>query len=210
MRPNLTTKKQINPYTPFFLIIGKSGAGKTTLSNILSSHLRPLDSYTTRPPRHEHESGHIFATAATFPPPNERVAYTVFNGYKYCATQEQVENSDTYVIDPKGVEMFLKKYKGERQIVCIMLKLNPARRFFRMLKRGDGLIGACSRLWHDHKAFKKIEVAIPENNTFIPVVCYQFKINKKNTVSALAIHILALYNKLKYIERKEGDHDEKI
>ena len=52
----------MNNINPLLLFVGKSGSGKSTVANYLSSnnHYIQLQSYTTRQPRYENEPGHIF------------------------------------------------------------------------------------------------------------------------------------------------------
>ena len=83
------------------LVVGESGSGKSTICNLLTTRygLKQVESYTTRPMRYEGESGHTFVNDAEFDALDNMCAYTVFDGYKYGATQEQVDNADLYVID---------------------------------------------------------------------------------------------------------------
>ena len=107
-----------------FLIIAPSGAGKTTLAGQLEKMygLQSIQSYTTRPPRYDGETGHIFVSDKEFDELKDMVAYTEFCGHRYCATAEQVENNDLYVIDPKGVEYFRQAYHGNKQIKTIYIR----------------------------------------------------------------------------------------
>ena len=88
------------------LLIGASGSGKSTVARYLCEQygLRQIDSYTTRPPRYRGESGHIFITDEEFDQLQDFVGYTLYNGHRYGATAQQVEENDIYVIDPAGVE----------------------------------------------------------------------------------------------------------
>ena len=77
-----------------------SAKGNDTVAARLSEIYgwKVLDSYTTRPPRYEGEKGHIFSTKEEFDALPEKCAYTYFGGNEYCATAEQVNNSDIYII----------------------------------------------------------------------------------------------------------------
>lgn len=160
-----------------FLIVGKSGTGKSTLANMLVTrcHMRQLDSYTTRAPREPGESGHIFIT-------NEQmdviyatqnvVAETTFDGNRYCATQQQIEDNDIYVVDPSGVNYLAEKYKGQKNIVVIELDCDDDECLQnRMLARGDTLSSIQSRLENDIKKFDETPI--------VPWVDH-FKIRVKN------------------------------
>lgn len=87
-----------------WLIMGRTATGKDFLSAILTkSGMRQVKSYTTRPMRTENEDTHIFVSEEEARRHTDKVAQTVINGYEYFATREQVNDSDIYVIDPKGM-----------------------------------------------------------------------------------------------------------
>ena len=99
-------KRKVVDDNVLVLLVGKSGAGKTTLENRLVKNFgfHGTKSYTTRPKRFEGEDSHIFISEDEFNALENKVAYTEFNGYKYCATKEQLDNASVYVVDPDGVE----------------------------------------------------------------------------------------------------------
>lgn len=88
------------------MIVGRSGCGKDTLAYCLTKNhgLKQLISTTTRPPRYTGETAHIFVSEDEANQMTERVAETVINGYQYFATKQQLDDSDIYVIDPKGLK----------------------------------------------------------------------------------------------------------
>ena len=120
-----------------YLIIGPSGSGKTRLADGLGRKcgMKSVESYTTRSPRYPGESGHIFVSDEEFDKLTDLVAYTEFAGNKYCATAEQVENNDLYVIDPKGIKFFLEKYKGNKKPKVIFIQSDIKTRYERMVSR---------------------------------------------------------------------------
>ena len=120
-----------------YLIVGASGSGKSTIVEQLENkyHLKSIQSYTTRPKRSENETGHIFVTNKEFDKLIDMVAYTKFDNNRYCATAEQVENNDLYVIDPKGVKFFLEKYKGNKKPKVIFIQSDIKTRYERMVSR---------------------------------------------------------------------------
>ena len=122
-----------------FLIVGCSGSGKTTITEQLEQKygLKSIQSYTTRPKRYEDESGHIFVSDEEFDKLTDMVAYTEFAGNRYCAIAEQVENNDLYIIDPKGVDFFMKAYKGSKTPKIIFISSNLTTRYERMVKRAE-------------------------------------------------------------------------
>ena len=138
-----------------FLIVGRSGSGKTTIVNkICDEHgYTAIESYTTRPPRTENERGHVFVAEDAFPQPEEWVGYTEYNGYRYCATQDQVEKADFYVIDPAGVGYFMQKYHGDKTPVVIGIYASEARCRARMRERGDADEAIEVRIANDAQAF---------------------------------------------------------
>lgn len=122
-----------------FLIVGCSGSGKTTITEQLEQKygLKSIQSYTTRQPRYDGETGHIFISDEEFDKLTDMVAYTEFVGNRYCATAEQVENNDLYVIDPKGVDFFMKAYKGSKTPKIIFISSNLTTRYERMVGRAE-------------------------------------------------------------------------
>lgn len=122
-----------------FLIVGCSGSGKTTIVEQLEQKygLKSIQSYTTRKPRYDGESGHTFVSDEEFDKLTDMVAYTEFAGNRYCATAEQVENNDLYIIDPKGVDFFMKAYKGSKTPKVIFISSNLTTRYERMVGRAE-------------------------------------------------------------------------
>lgn len=104
-----------------YLFVGKSGTGKTTVANLLCDKYgwKTVESYTTRPPRHEGERGHIFVTKKEFKALPNKCATTEFDGYEYGATHEQVEAADIYIVDPAGLRSFLENYKGNKDLIAV-------------------------------------------------------------------------------------------
>ena len=137
------------------LLVGESGSGKTTVANLLEEKygLKSLSSYTTRPKRTPNETGHIFVTDEEFDQLKDICAYTEFNGYRYCATSEQVDNSDVYVIDVAGIDYFKEHYKGGKVPLVVYITVDTEVRRDRMLYRGDPPERAEERIQNDLKEF---------------------------------------------------------
>lgn len=138
----------------FILLMGKSGSGKTTIANELYNRygLSSIESYTTRPPRYKGEKGHTFISDEEFDELEDMVAYTDFNGYRYCATSEQVEDNQIYIIDPAGVEYFDEHYVGNKDVIVVYLDVDDQTCFERMVAdRGEK--EASERLLNDALAF---------------------------------------------------------
>lgn len=137
---------------PLYLLVGKSSSGKTTVANELEVYgFSQLWSYTTRPKRYEFETGHIFITEEEFDKLENIIAYTEYNGYKYCCTKEQIDNADVYVIDVFGVKTLLDKYKSDRPIVIFYFDTSIRTRIDRMINRHDSDMAIVSRLYNDEE-----------------------------------------------------------
>ena len=122
-----------------FLIIGGSGSGKTTITEQLEQRygLTSIQSYTTRAARYVGEKGHIFVSDEEFDKLTDLIGYTEFDGNKYCATAEQVEYNDLYVIDPKGIEYFREHYHGNKGVKIIYIDSSLSTRYERMKNRAE-------------------------------------------------------------------------
>lgn len=144
----------LNDY--IFCIIGKSGCGKTTIANKLFDKYgyTQIASYTTRPPRTEHDTDHTYVSSNEFDKLTDMVAFTTFNGFRYCATKEQIDNANLYVIDPFGLEQLKQLYNGHKQIISIYIDVPMEICLDRMRRRGDDEDKIWSRLRHDDEAFK--------------------------------------------------------
>lgn len=140
---------------PFFLIIGASGSGKTTIAEALGEMgLTSVQSYTTRASRYDGESGHVFVSPNSFPTRNELVAYTNYSGNDYGATIQQVEENDLYVIDIDGVKFFKKAYTGDKDVYIIHIASPIHTRVERMEARGDDFGHIMERIVEDVVAFR--------------------------------------------------------
>ncbi len=141
-----------------YCIVGPSGAGKTTLVERLEElyGFKAVQSYTTRPPRYEGETGHIFVSTEEFKSLGDMCAYTVFDGYEYGVTSDLIDKNDLYIIDPDGVEFLREKYSGEKGIVVIGLCVDRTMAANRMRLRGDSEEKIQRRLANDEKAFESL------------------------------------------------------
>lgn len=136
------------------LLVGESGSGKTTIANQLAQYgLTQVRSYTTRPPRSPDEDSHTFITDDEFKTLQHLVAYTYFNGHRYGATQEQIDNNDIYVVDPAGINYFRQSYTGNKTPVVVYLRVSEDERMSRMISRGDNKEAATERIIHDRIVF---------------------------------------------------------
>lgn len=138
--------------TPLYLFVGPSGCGKTTVTGLLESRYghKAIRSYTTRRPRYEGEDGHKFISSLEFDALENLVAYTVYNGFRYGVTEDQIDNATLYVIDIPGVETLLENYKNtEREVRIFYLDSTVKTRIDRMTDRHDSDSAIIKRLYYD-------------------------------------------------------------
>lgn len=129
-------------------IVGETASGKDSVARHLQEKygMKIVCSYTTRPPRAGETDGieHWFVS-------NEKmkelmqgdniVAYTKIEdknsntkGYEYCATLDNVNDADIYIIDPKGIE-YMKEEFPQINIKSIFIHCNEDIRRERALGR---------------------------------------------------------------------------
>lgn len=94
-------------------ITGPSGAGKDLVASFIEkiSGIKPLCSYTTRPMREGEQNGreHYFVSECCVPK-EDMLAYTVYGGYEYWTTINQIDGVATYIIDEEGLLSLQKNH----------------------------------------------------------------------------------------------------
>ena len=137
------------------LLVGRSGSGKTAIADYLHHTYgwNAVSSYTTRLPRYEGEAGHVFVSDEDFDQLCDIVAYTEFDGHRYCATADQIDTSDLYIVDLAGVKTLQQLYQGDSIILPVYLDVSCGQCFKRMVKRGDGFHAALRRKKNDDQMF---------------------------------------------------------
>ena len=146
---------------PLFLFVGKSASGKTTAANLLEEKyfFNQVQSYTTRKPRYDGETGHTFITEDEFNSLEDIVSYTFYNENQYGTTAGLLDKNDIFVVDVPGVESLLAKYKTKRPICILYFGTTVHTRINRMLDRGDSDVQIISRLLQDENDdwFKQLD-----------------------------------------------------
>lgn len=162
-----------------YFVFGNSGSGKSTIVQELCKHYecKQILSYTTRPIRESEIDNpthiHISEEKADELLSNELIiAQTIYNGYRYFATFQQLLDAKFYVIDLDGIDSWthclaelLKSRKINTEyfkkhierIVPIHLYCRDEIAKERMLYRGDSLDVVESRLAYDKTENKKIK-----------------------------------------------------
>ena len=146
------------------LLIGESGSGKDYLAwtTSYSTGATILPSLTTRKMRMgESRLTHEFVSREAFQKLDEEnllIAKTYFSGEYYGTSIEQLMQYDIYIIDLKGyrymnTKLSLEFPNNDILLVPIRIKAPMLLRFYRMLKRGDGVVQSIQRIVHDRKAF---------------------------------------------------------
>lgn len=136
---------------PLHIFVGPSASGKTSVADALEKYGRykQLKSYTTRPPRYEGEIGHIFITKEEFDKLETKIAYTEYNGHYYCATKQQLDEVDIYVVDVPGIKTLIENYDTERIINILYFDVELITRVKNMVSRGDSDAAIVNRILTD-------------------------------------------------------------
>lgn len=134
-----------------YCLIGNSGSGKTTIADALQREygLSVLKSYTTRPKRRETDNDHIYIDEEEYFALQHKVATRQAKDGCYCATKEQVNTNDIYVIDFGGYFELKKKYDGHKNIKAVYIDVSPETSIERMRLRGDNADSIISRVKRD-------------------------------------------------------------
>ena len=128
-----------------YLVIGRYGAGKNTLIDKFCEKYgyTKLCSYTTRDESGSDGSNrHIYTNVEQYVTDSENnaiVAETKLMNEYYWSTFDQVENSDFYIIDPKGLSDFRLNYNGNRQYRTIYIKTDPITCLNRLMQKDNDI-----------------------------------------------------------------------
>jgi len=122
-------KKFIRPH--IICIIGESGSGKSVLADAIEAHgYKLIQSYTTRPPRHDNETGHTFISLEEFNAfrRQEMIAYTEFGGNKYCCLHKDIVSKNVYVLDDHGYEYLKREFSDIYNIFAVRIRTDENKR----------------------------------------------------------------------------------
>jgi guanylate kinase len=181
-----------------FCIVGKSGSGKSSIAEKLKNdyNYKVLESYTTRAKRTPNETGHTFISNHEFEKLDNIVAYTEWNGIKYAATKEQIDNSDVYIVDESGVYDLYSNYLGNKKICVIYLEVSLPRRLFRCIK-DNGVINGIKRVRRDKNKFNTVKLIA--DNIFLN--------NKKGDIDLICRNLATQKCRVKFIKALECIED---
>lgn len=139
-----------------FVIMGPSGSGKTAITELLREKYGKtvVESYTTRPRRYPNERGHIFVSDDEFARLKDKVAEVSYAGAQYCATLEQLRNSDLYVAEPSALDDLRRlKDHGKLDYLVVAIEVEEPVRKTRMRVRGDTSESIQQRIQWDRVVF---------------------------------------------------------
>lgn len=179
---------------PLLLFVGPSGCGKTTIAQELESknNYKTIQSYTTRNQRYDGEIGHVFISEDEFDALENIIAYTQYNGYRYCTTKEQLDEAMSYVVDIPGVETLLRNYNTKRPILVFYFDTTVTTRIDRMLDRGDCDTAIVGRLHNDeaYDWFDKLDSIVWKHNYKLHSNVELYKINANKNLDEVMAQVL--------------------
>ena len=126
-------------------VAGRNSAGKSLIAKKVAEALglNVVKSYATRKPRPEElEKGlencdHIFVSDEEYDKLENITAETEINGARYCTTQEILDNSDIYVIDPKGIKDLKERCGSRYKLLQFYIYADADKRAARFVARGE-------------------------------------------------------------------------
>ena len=140
------------------ILVGHSASGKTEIANELKRdyEMKKIITYTTRPIRINEVNGidYHFVSEEEFLKLKEQdffVETTIFNGYYYGSSKNDVKDDAVVILDPIGLANF--KNSKLDNLIAIFLNCDEEIRYKRMISRGDDPQKAKERLIHDREKF---------------------------------------------------------
>lgn len=124
-------------------LVGASATGKSTVETVLQQEfgMKKAISCTTRPKRDYEKNGvdYYFLTKKEVEEMEQEgllVEKTSFNGWLYCLTQAEFEDSDVVVIEPNGLRQIVEKV-GRENVFVVYLTYPDKERLIRSLVARD-------------------------------------------------------------------------
>lgn len=126
-------------------VAGRNGSGKSLIAKKVAEALglNVVKSYATRKPRPEElqkgleNCDHIFVSDEEYDKLENITAETEINGARYCTTQEILNNSDIYVIDPKGIKDLKERCGNRYKLLQFYIYADADKRAARFVARGE-------------------------------------------------------------------------
>lgn len=126
-------------------LAGRNSAGKSLIAKKVAEALglNVVKSYATRKPRPEElqkgleNCDHIFVSDEEYNKLENITAETEINGARYCTTQEMLDNSDIYVIDPKGIKDLKERCGNRYKLLQFYIYADADKRAARFVARGE-------------------------------------------------------------------------
>lgn len=149
-----------------FLIVGRTCTGKTVLAREVAKRvgLKVVKSYTTRPMRENEtceNSDHYFIKHEDVQQyVDEMAAYTIVGDDEYFTTKGELDQSDLYVIDPKGVEDLKNRCGNEYDFITIYIRTSKRCLIQRADKRGKQF-DYNERYMKENEQFSDFETEMP-------------------------------------------------
>lgn len=126
-------------------VAGRNSAGKSLIAKKVAEALglNVVKSYATRKPRPEElqkgleNCDHIFISDEEYDKLENITAETEINGARYCTTQDILNKSDIYVIDPKGIKDLKERCGNRYKILQFYIYADADKRAARFVARGE-------------------------------------------------------------------------
>lgn len=150
-----------------FVLLGKSGAGKSSLAKAISKHLniREIVSTTSRPKREGEVDGKdyyykSYEEMEEIAINDGFVEYTCYNNWYYGVEKSEIDNISgncIVVVEPNGYKQFKNAY-GSR-VIPIYIQTSDKERLLRSLHREENpnCKEICRRLLADTEDFREVE-----------------------------------------------------
>ena len=145
-----------------YFIVGASGSGKDYAVNKICEigGYKKVISRTTRKRRKgESSNNHQFVSNQQADKEFDKALFkTFYNENRYYVLEEDLENADFYIIDPKGVKEAPADLFRKYNVKIVYIKVPWYKRAYNMMfRRKDGIKNVISRLINDRKEFKDFE-----------------------------------------------------